>query len=514
MARLTAASKRQTDVGASAPPSRRRSSYSRPTARGWFFLAASVGCAIVAYASGRIELLYAAGLLLLLPVAGLVVVRIRPLRLTVTRRFSPSVVTAGRQSTVELDIRNISSFSSAPASWVDRIPWHPGTAGPGSLGVLAPNGSAGDTTRGSSIDRGAMRARRLGEAAEVEAAAVGRAGVVPKISTARSAQASSGSPVGRATGATNRLDADRRPIRRLGYTLRPTSRGVFTIGPLEVEYTDPFGLGVSHISVGGEQTLYVVPPISPLGNSGPIFVSGDGTARLIQRTATGSDDDLMTREYRSGDALRRVHWRASARHGELMVRQEEQRSFPEARLLIDTRLDGYGESLSRLGIEDDGHRWFEWGVRMIGSVGIHLHRSGFLVQIIETGPAQIAPLGDATQGSGQDSEFLLSLAGVRMVDPVSLARVQDNARAQNTLGPIFAVVADPAPDALAWIIAQRRAYESGVVFVLDTGADYISHAFVNAGWTCVPVRDTDDPAVVWARVAAHLAPAPAEQTST
>src|SRR5690606_41086826 len=39
--------------------------------------------------------------------------------------------------------------------------------------------------------------------------------------------------------------------------------------------------------------------------------------------AAGDSDDVLTREYRRGDAMRRVHWRATARAGDLRVRQEE-----------------------------------------------------------------------------------------------------------------------------------------------------------------------------------------------
>jgi uncharacterized protein (DUF58 family) len=415
----------------------------RPTTRGLVFVGCALVCGALGYILDRTEFLYAAGLLLLLTVVGLVAVRIRPLRLTVVRTFSPTVVTAGSQTVVELDIRNVSSFSSAPATWSDRIPWAPGVAGPGNLPALPPGGG------------------------------VNRATV---------------------TGT------------RLGYSLRPAVRGVYSIGPLSVEYTDPFGLAVARSAIGNSQSLYVIPAIVPLAESGPIFASGDGSARLIQRTAIGSDDDLMTREYRTGDALRRVHWRASARHGELMVRQEEQRSFPEARLLLDTRLDGYGDSWAEFGIEDDGYRWFEWAIRMIASVGVHLHRSGFLVQVVETGSRQIAPLGDANQGSGQDVEFLLSLAGLRLRNPASLVSAPGEDRSQNSLGPIFAVVAAPSAASLEWIAAQRRPNEAGVAFVIDTGDDHVREVLAEAGWTCVPVRDSDDPGDVWASVSTFLAP--------
>jgi Protein of unknown function DUF58 len=288
---------------------------------------------------------------------------------------------------------------------------------------------------------------------------------------------------------------------RLGYSLRPSLRGVYDIGPLDVSYTDPFGLAIGRLTVGGSQSLYVVPVVVPLGESVSLAVSGEGAARLIQHLATGNDDDLMTREYRTGDALRRVHWRASARHGELMVRQEEQRSYPEARIIIDTRNDGYGSAMSSFEFVDYGFGWFEWAVTMVGSLGVHLHRSGFLVQILETGARQIASLGDAGQGSGQDIEFLLSLAGVRLLDPTPTVGDGNVDRANSALGPVFAVVADPGVATLRWIMAQRRPYEPGVAFVIDSGNPRVLAALEGAGWICVPVAETTDPARAWARVA-------------
>jgi len=420
---------------------RDRRSSTRPTVRGVGFLVVGVASGVLAYVIGRSELLYAAGLLVLLPLAGLLVVRLRPLRLTVSRTFSPTVVTAGAPTVIELAVHNVSTFASPAATWTDRIPWAPHRAGPGVLPVM-PAGATVSATRGGRTSSG-----------------------------------------------------------RLGYSLRPSLRGVYDIGPLDVSYTDPFGLAAGHLAVGTSQSLYVIPVVVPLGESVSLAVSGEGAARLIQHLAVGNDDDLMTREYRTGDALRRVHWRASARHGELMVRQEEQRSYPEARLIIDTRSDGYGGVISAFEFSDTGFTWFEWAVTMIASVGVHLHRSGFLVQVLETGHRQIAALGDANQGSGQDIEFLLSLAGTRLNEPGPVIGDGNDERALGALGPVFAVVADPSAETLRWITAHRRPYETGVAFVIESGNPAVAETFRSAGWICIPVTDRSDPAEAWASVA-------------
>jgi len=409
------------------------------TRRGWGLLCGALFCVITAYGSGLSQLLYAACFLTVLPLAALLLVRLRRRRLEVVRTFTPTMVSAGSTAVVELAVHNQSAAPSGPATWADHIPWPPGTAGPGSLPALS--------------------------------------GSVPGVFSAPSSTI-------------------------LRYTVRPPERGVYNVGPLSIEYSDPFSLAAGSASLGGIQPLSVIPATVSLGEGGPSILSGDGSARLIQRRTSGNDDDLMTREYRSGDALRRVHWRASARHGELMVRQEEQRTHPEARILLDTRRGGYGDAWADLGGHESGVGAFEWGVRMLASLGVHLHRAGFLVQVVETGPQQVAPIGDSAQGTGQDIEFLLSLAEIGLAeDPLpEFGGAQGEERAEGVPGPIFAILGEAEPETLSWIAAQRRPHELGVAFVLGRRSSRTYSVLEQSGWTCVPVRETDDPALAWASI--------------
>jgi uncharacterized protein (DUF58 family) len=409
------------------------------TRRGWGLLCAALFCFITAYGSGLTELVYAASFLTVLPLTALTLVRLRRRRLEVVRTFVPTMVSAGSPALVEIAVHNTSAAPSGAATWADRIPWPPGTAGPGPLPALA--GSVpGQFNPESSIT--------------------------------------------------------------LRYTVRPPERGVYNVGPLEIEYTDPFMLAGGSASLGGVQALSVIPATVSLGEAGPSILSGEGSARMIQRRTSGNDDDLMTREYRSGDALRRVHWRASARHGELMVRQEEQRTHPEARILLDTRRGGYGDAWADLGGHESGVGAFEWGVRMLASLGVHLHRSGFIVQVVETGPQQVEPIGETAHGAGQDIAFLLSLAEIALIeDPLpDFGGAQGEERAEGVPGPIFAILGEAEPETLSWIAAQRRPRELGVAFVLGRRSSRTYSVLEQSGWTCVPVRETDDPALAWASI--------------
>ena len=287
-----------------------------------------------------------------------------------------------------------------------------------------------------------------------------------------------------------------RRVVTVGYELHPPRRGLYEIGPLVVEHEDPFGMARSTLAIGEHDRLVVVPALIDLPPGGPNLADGEGTAQLVQRRVTGNDDDLTTREYRTGDALRRVHWRASARRGELMVRQEEHRSHPDARIVLDTRLAGYPDA-----VIDDADPWhptstseaFEWTVRMLASLGVHLDAAGFSVSIEETAKPQIDQLGERWDG-GRREGFLTSLAGVKLVDagPERLER----AHVVDAAGPVFAVLGDPEILTVDWLIRHRRAGDVGIVFLVEPRS-HVVERLTGAGWLCIPVHAWDDLGAAW-----------------
>jgi uncharacterized protein (DUF58 family) len=279
-----------------------------------------------------------------------------------------------------------------------------------------------------------------------------------------------------------------RGVTRLDYVLHPPRRGVVEVGPLTVDRADPFGVTSRRLVLGEARQLIVAPRVTPLAGSGFSLAGGDGSVRASRRNAAGNTDDLMTREYRRGDALRRVHWRATARHGDLMVRQEEESSFPTARVVLDTRAGGY-ES-------DDA---FEWALGMVASLGVHLVGSGFLLQLRETAPAQLVAPTEAGGGTGHDIDFLTSLARVGQL-PESSGTASVAASDVDLRGPIFAVLSRPSADSLRWIAGQRARHEHGVAIVVGSDPAPVE-ALERAGWRCITVTDADDPADVWASVA-------------
>ncbi len=112
---------------------------------------------------------------------------------------------------------------------------------------------------------------------------------------------------------------------RAAYQLPTGVRGVLTVGPLDVQWSDPFGLCTRRKAVLGETELLVYPqievllPVAHASRHDPV-----ATARNPNALAPTGDDFFALRRYVIGDDLRRVHWPSLARGGELLTRQHEQ----------------------------------------------------------------------------------------------------------------------------------------------------------------------------------------------
>ncbi|WP_205474638.1 DUF58 domain-containing protein [Nocardioides sp. SYSU D00038] len=162
--------------------------------------------------------------------------------------------------------------------------------------------------------------------------------------------------------------------KEVSYQVRSDVRGRFEIGPMAVRVNDPFGLVELGRAFRTTTPLVVTPRtvrLSSIPLGGAWTGSGDNRPRAF---AIGSAEDLTVREYRRGDDLRRVHWRSSARTGELMVRREEQPWQSRATLFVDNRArvhrgQGIASSL-------------ETAVSAAASIAVHLSQRGFSVRLV------------------------------------------------------------------------------------------------------------------------------------
>ncbi|MCH1868267.1 DUF58 domain-containing protein [Nocardioides sp. CFH 31398] len=290
--------------------------------------------------------------------------------------------------------------------------------------------------------------------------------------------------------------------RHVSYPVRPGVRGRYPVGPMDVRVSDPFGLVEVGRSFRSEASLVVVPavvPLAPIGLGGQWTGAGDERPRSF---ATGSAEDVTVRDYRVGDDLRRVHWRSSARTGELMVRREEQPWQPRATVMVDDRARahrGQGAASS-----------LELAVGAAASVAVHLTRRGYLVRLVTaSGEHPTAGWHDRVGGVADSTALLEALAVLTPTSRIDLdtSWLTDAARG----GILVAVLGGSEPGDAANLRRMRHHAGTAIALPVDlsgwasagSAPPAVTTAAVVAGqgWRMAELRPSEPLDVSWSRLA-------------
>ncbi|MEU1083937.1 DUF58 domain-containing protein [Streptomyces sp. NPDC005908] len=253
--------------------------------------------------------------------------------------------------------------------------------------------------------------------------------------------------------------------REVSYRVRSDLRGRYPLGPLQLRLSDPFGMCELNRSFSTFDTLTVIPrvePLPPVRLSGEAKGYGDGRQRSL---ALAGEDDVIPRGYRYGDDLRRVHWRSTARYGELMVRREEQPQRARCTVLLDTRAIAYE------GAGPDSA--FEWSVSGAASVLVHMLERGFSVRLLtDTGSVVPGEGSDGFSGIHQESAdaaglMMDTLAVVDHSDEEDLSRAYDVLRSGGE-GLLVAFLGDLDEEQAAVLARMRQRSGGAVAFLLNS----------------------------------------------
>lgn len=294
-----------------------------------------------------------------------------------------------------------------------------------------------------------------------------------------------------------------RGVREVDYDVVSEVRGRYRVGPLAVRLTDPFGLCELTRSFSSTEDLVVTPPVWPLPPTrlgGDWTAGGDNSARAV---STSGDDDAATREYRHGDDLRKVHWRSTARTGELMVRREEQPWQSRAAVLLDARTSAHRG--------DGPDSSFEYAVAATASVGVHLLSSGFSLRLLDDEGGEFSADGLSMSGG----LVLDRLAEVGPSSGRTLTPAIARLRRRGGEGLLVAVLGALGAEEAAEVARLRHGTTACVAILLDTrgwlGAgprartdttlslDDSTQLLTRAGWRVLPVRPGTSLATVWPR---------------
>ncbi|OPF73534.1 hypothetical protein VT50_0228140 [Streptomyces antioxidans] len=296
--------------------------------------------------------------------------------------------------------------------------------------------------------------------------------------------------------------------REVSYRVRSDLRGRYPLGPLQLRLSDPFGMCELTRAFSTYDTLTVVPqvePLPPVRLTGEAAGYGDGRHRSL---ALAGEDDVIPRGYRVGDDLRRVHWRSTARYGELMVRREEQPQRAHCTVLLDTRRTAH------FGSGPDSA--FEWAVSGAASAAVHLLERGYAVRLLTDTGSSVPGRdgGGGFTGSTHDSAetaglMLDTLAVVDHSDGGGLSPAYEVLRGGGE-GLLVAFLGDLDEEQAAMAARMRHRTTAAVAFVLDgaawsRGAEFGSgpdledrlRRLREAGWTALPVGPGVSLAQLW-----------------
>jgi uncharacterized protein (DUF58 family) len=238
----------------------------------------------------------------------------------------------------------------------------------------------------------------------------------------------------------------------VSYRVRADARGHYTLGPLTARVLDPFGLVETRRTLGGTTPLTVTPAVVTLPDLHLHGAwSGSGESRPRSVTASG-EEDVTIRPYARGDDVRRVHWRSTAHHGELMVRREEQPWQSRCTLVLDTRRQAF--------VGDGPASSFEWAVSAAASMATHLMDRGYAVRLVtDDGAAVVGTWLDPTVGVGTDSG--ITAAEAALLDALAVVRTTRDA----SVASLRSLVHEPSGDTglVVAVLGRLDASEAGLV---------------------------------------------------
>lgn len=153
-------------------------------------------------------------------------------------------------------------------------------------------------------------------------------------------------------------------------TIPTLRRGIIDIGPVTTLRTDPIGLLRREHAQAKVHRLYVHPRTVSVPSTSAGFVrdlEGNPTNRIV-------DSDMSfhaIREYAPGDSQRSIHWKSTAKTGQLMVRQYEESRRSRLVVALSVHSDDY--------LNDEE---FELAVSVTGSLAARAIRDGRDVAVV------------------------------------------------------------------------------------------------------------------------------------
>ncbi len=235
-----------------------------------------------------------------------------------------------------------------------------------------------------------------------------------------------------------------------------TRRGAFRIDPLDVRSGDPFGFFEASAAVGQGVSLIVYPRVEALPHWRLPTAMVEGSHAQPERTLQTTPLATTVRPWAPGDSFNRIHWRSTARFGEIQVKEFDLEQTADAWIFLDL------EEYVQAGIGDEST--VEVGVRAAASIADRALVENRAVGLTTTG--QHNGVLPADRGSRQHMKVMQLLAAVDGdgTTPLAEALVQGLPRLRRGM---TAVVITPSVDR-AWVRPLASLRSRGVASAVVT----------------------------------------------
>ena len=270
------------------------------------------------------------------------------------------------------------------------------------------------------------------------------------------------------------------------YRLPTDRRGILEVGPLGVVVTDPFGLTQASIVAAQKVDVTVYPTVEDI-RPVPFTAGQDPMAGTLQPHALGrvGEDFYALRPYVVGDDLRRIHWPSTARHDELLVRQQEQPWQGRTTVLLDVRRATYDAPS------------FEVAVTAAASIVTANGKRRDLVRVVTT---------DGTDsgfgvGHGHLEAVLEHLAVVQTTTTASL-RTMIEVLNKSAGGALVVVLSQATKEDLAGIRRLGRRFGSTAIVRVERAGESVRPTETSAGMPVVRAATNSAFAAGWDRAMA------------
>jgi uncharacterized protein (DUF58 family) len=237
------------------------------------------------------------------------------------------------------------------------------------------------------------------------------------------------------------------------FPMRCRQRGVFIFGPTYIRSGDLFGFFRRNMNINKLDYLLVYPRLVPLEKLGIPSQQFFGDIRLKRHLF---QDPVLTagvRDYHSGDSLKRIHWKSTARLGKLQTKVYEPTTTVDISIFLDVRT-------LRAPLQGSIQQLQELGIITAASISQHALNGGFRVGLYVN---QITRFSRGmvrvphSQHPDQMVRILEALAQLHQVETIPMTRfIRQEAGGLPWGSTLLVISAQPVDELLAALLDLKR----------------------------------------------------------